>query len=416
MCVFAQTSTNTAQQNHLSIPTNGNSWVINTTDRTSDVISSNGITSWKNPNQIIRSYFYVKKACKLSLALEAKVTQGSSDIKVSFNNESKVINVKNTDFLAIEIGNITITQAGYYYVDLQGISKTAATFANVKSILLGNEADPSNIKFVNQDFYFGRRGPSVHLSYQIPNQTKDLEWYYNEVEVKAGQDIIGSYFMASGFGEGYFGMQVNSSTERRILFSVWSPFSTDDPNSIPEEAKIQLMKKGKNVHIGEFGNEGAGGQSYLVHNWKPGVRYKFLLRGKPNGDNSSTYTAYFFDPELNKWNLIASFKRPQTNKYLTNFHSFLENFIPDQGIIDRKCGFFNQWVADKNNNWLEINSAIFTADETAHSQRRFDYSGGTENDGFYLRNCGFTNELTTIYSLFEKPKTGKVPQIDLSKF
>ena len=30
--------------------------------------------------------------------------------------------------------------------------------------------------------------------------------------------------MANGFGEGYFGIQVNGPNERRVLFSVWSPF------------------------------------------------------------------------------------------------------------------------------------------------------------------------------------------------
>jgi hypothetical protein len=47
-----------------------------------------------------------------------------------------------------------------------------------------------------------------------------------EITVPVGQDPIGSYFMANGFGEGYFGFQVNSKTERRVLFSVWSPFRT----------------------------------------------------------------------------------------------------------------------------------------------------------------------------------------------
>lgn len=53
--------------------------------------------------------------------------------------------------------------------------------------------------------------------------------------------------MANGFGEGYFGMQVNSETERRILFSVWSPFKTDNPKEIPDDHKITLNKVGQQV-------------------------------------------------------------------------------------------------------------------------------------------------------------------------
>ena len=90
--------------------------------------------------------------------------------------------------------------------------------------------------------------------------------------------------MANGFKEGYFGIQVNSDKERRILFSIWSPFTTDDPKSIPDSLKIVLLNKGKNVYTGEFGNEGSGGQSYLRFNWKADVTYKFLTQIKPNGE------------------------------------------------------------------------------------------------------------------------------------
>jgi hypothetical protein len=49
--------------------------------------------------------------------------------------------------------------------------------------------------------------------------------------------------MATGFAEGYFGMQVNSDQERRILFSIWSTYETDDPSRIPEDEKVILVKK-----------------------------------------------------------------------------------------------------------------------------------------------------------------------------
>ena len=78
--------------------------------------------------------------------------------------------------------------------------------------------------------------------------------------------------MANGFGEGYFGMQVNSENERRILFSVWSPFKTDNPKEIPDDHKITLNKVGQQVKTGEFGNEGSGGQSYMKYNWSAWAR------------------------------------------------------------------------------------------------------------------------------------------------
>lgn len=94
----------------------------------------------------------------------------------------------------------------------------------------------------------------------VPKQSYllGLKSLYNEVTVPEELDEIGNYFMANGFGGGYCGIQVNSEMERRILFSVWSPCSTDNPENIPEEQRIRMLAKGENVHVGEFGNEGSG--------------------------------------------------------------------------------------------------------------------------------------------------------------
>jgi hypothetical protein len=243
----------------------------------------------------------------------------------------------------------------------------------------------------------------------------NAEWFYNEVTVPKGNDVLHSYFMADGFAEGYFGMQVNSATERHILFSVWSSFKTDNPAQIPDDQKIIILKKGTGVHTGEFGNEGSGGQSYLLYNWKPGNTYKFLLHARPDGNNRTVYTAWFFAPELNKWQLIASFSRPQTNTYLKHLHSFLENFEPEQGTITRKVLFTNEWVADGSGNWIELNKARFTVDNTGAKGYRMDYAGGLSGNAFYLKNCGFFNNYTAKNTMFERPMTGKIPNIDLSK-
>lgn len=401
-------------QNQVIVPTKGNSWVVNKAPQTSNILNNN-MSGWINKKDVIRTYFYVQKACKLNVEIEAFVGSGSSVICVSSGKLNKQLTINNSTANTFPIGTLEIKNAGYYFIDIQGVSKTSKSFGSVNNILLSGEADKSFIKFVDQDFYFGRRGPSVHLAYELPNNMQDVEWYYNELEVQKGQDVIGSYFMANGFGEGYFGMQVNSSNERRILFSVWSPFHTDDPNSIPEAEKIKLLAKGKKTRTGEFGNEGSGGQSYMIYNWKPNVRYKFLLRGRPEGNNSTTYTAYFFDPEIGEWQLVASFNRPKTNTYLKRFHSFLENFIPDYGAVTRQCGYYNQWVADKEGNWNQVTGATFTYDATAHAQRRFDYAGGVSNKGFFLKMGGFFNENTKFRTALQRPENPQKPMVDFEK-
>ncbi len=394
-----------------SILTSANSWVYKNPSETDKIISETGIESWTNPDTKIRTYFRVENTGKIHIGINAK-TNGNATIKLTFKKETKVFKISNSEFENMYVGTFNIHTPGYYFVELQGFQKTNDTFANVKEVLISGKATEGKNYFVKEDIYWGRRGPSVHLNYNVPEASSDIVWFYNEMTIPKDQDIIGSYFMANGFGEGYFGIQVNSATERRILFSVWSPYKTDDPQSIPEDQKIILLKKGKDVVAGEFGNEGSGGQSRRVFNWKAGNTYKFLLKAIPSKNNSTDYSAYFFAPEIGKWELIASFRRPHTSTYLTRPHSFLENFIPNMGDVNRQVVYNNQWVYDTNGTWHALTKAKFTADATARKESRLDYAGGIENGDFFLKNCGFFNDMTIIDAGFEKKVIGLTPKIN----
>lgn len=399
----------------IDIPLGGNTFNAGATEE-HDLITKNGIENWSNTADVFTTYIRVNKTGKLKLWMSYTLPEGESKIRFIVNKTSADILLMDKKDRKKYIGEWQIKDTGYVAITMKGISKTAAIFANVSSIKASSTCINDTTAFVKNNegefFYWGRRGPSVHLNYPLPD-TAGAAWFYNEVTVPKDNDVIGSYFMADGFGEGYFGMQVNSDTERRVLFSVWSPFSTDDPKSIPEDQQVKMLAKGAGVHAGEFGNEGSGGQSYLQYNWKAGNTYKFLLHGAPDGNNNTIYTAYFFAPELNKWQLIASFKRPQTNTYLKHFHSFLENFIPQQGAMQRRVLFNNQWVCDAAGNWIEINTARFTTDNTGKKGYRMDYAGGlAKRNGFYLENCGFFKEYTTPGTTFTRPATGKKPAIN----
>ncbi len=398
----------------IAIPTQGNTWVVNNDDRSANVITKNGVEGWTDPASILHTYVRVEKAGALHIGAVAKVTEGSSTVKFLVEGQEQNITLTNTTADTIPVMTVNVNTPGYYAIAMQGVSTTASTFADIPALLVGGEATSSGVYYVKDDFYWGRRGPSVHLGYQVPEAAAPVKWFYNEMTVPEGEDVIGSYFMANGFGQGYFGIQVNSPDERRILFSVWSPYHTDNPNEIPEDQRIQLLKKGEGVHTGKFGNEGSGGQSYRKYMWKAGTTYRFLLKGEPAKNNSTDFTAYFYAPEIGKWELIASFRRPKTSTYLTRQHSFLENFIPQMGYKSRKVNYTNQWVCDKEGNWFELTKAKFTADATAHKDSRLDYAGGNEGSQFFLKNCGFFSERVPFDTFFERTPTGNQPQIDFS--
>ena len=401
----------------ISLPLAGNAYSSMHLD--SRTITDNGIENWTDSKEYFTAYFRVSNPGTFQVTIEESVViSGKSELEFSINKESKRVKLDASDKKkAIVVGNWKVTKEGYIAIVIKGVNKSGTNFPAISRLTISSTDYDGKIAYVPNNegnfYHWGRRGPSVHLNYQAPENV-NAEWYYNEMTIPVGEDKIGSYFMANGFGEGYFGIQVNSDKERRVLFSVWSPFTTDDPNSIPESHKIKLLKKGNNVTTGEFGNEGSGGQSYLKYNWIAGTTYKFLLRGTPQGNNSTNYTAYFFAPETGQWQLIASFNRPQTNTYLKRFHSFLENFIPAQGDFSRMVVFNNQWFCDDKGNWNELNSAKFSVDNTAKQGYRMDYSGGLNSDGFYLKNGGFYNEFSVPGTTFSRPLTNKSPNIDFN--
>lgn len=360
-------------------------------------------------------FFHVDRPGHLDLALGGRVFDGQAKIRASVEGQELTAQVDDTEFQSYPLGEVTIAEPGYVGVDLHIDAADGSTVTEIRDLIVSSSAPDLQVDYVQSNqgnmFYWGRRGPSVHLQYQLPKSTP-LTYAYSEITVPTGQDAIGSYFMANGFGEGYFGMQVNSDTERRVLFSVWSPFRTDDPAEIPPEDQIVMLAKGTDVRAQQFGNEGSGGQSFMVYPWRAGSTYRFLTEVKPDGDGNTQYTSWFGDTTSDEWRLIASFRRPKTNKHLTGFHCFLENFAPEYGNVQRSAHYGNQWVCDTTGQWHEITSAKLTGDNTARARQRLDYAGGSEQNFFFLRNCGFFDDQAALDQEFERVSS-EMPKIDL---
>lgn len=398
----------------ITVPLGGNAWRSGE-GKKGGYISDQGITQWTDKRVSFTAYVRVDRPGDLTVALDAEVPEGESTLEITMNKKSRRVTLSSRNQAGVKAGTWPVKDTGYLAIQITGISRTGHIFAHIPSLRLSGSAIDEKTAFVrnNEDnfFYWGRRGPSVHLNFQVPEGVH-AEWFYNEVTVPEGNDILGSYFMADGFGEGYFGMQVNSPTTRHILFSVWSPFSTDDPKKIPDSMRIGLLAKGDRVHAGEFGNEGSGGQSYLNYMWKAGTTYKFLLHGVPDGAGHTVYTAYFYAPEEGKWLLIASFSRPRSDTYLTHLHSFLENFSPPHGDRERMVLFGNQWICTNEGKWMPLDKMRFTTDNTGRKGYRMDYAGGVRGDRFFLQNCGFFNHYTPAGTRFSRAVTQSAPQVD----
>ena len=369
------------------------------------------LRNWNDPGTVVSFYFRTEKSGKMNISLNAK---GHSQIEVSLLGKKKKVRLDSDSPVRVEVGTFKVKRPGYVKVDIRGLRiNEGETFGNIESVAVGGDVAP--VVCVSPEFsaHFGRRGPSVHLGYTLPKE--NVEWFYNEVTVPEEGDIPSSYYMACGFGQGYFGMQNNSPHKRRVLFSVWSPYETDNASEIPDSLRVVLLKKGENVKVQDFGNEGSGGQSYMHYDWKAGERCRFLMGVRPDGNGNTVYTAYFFDNAKGKWSLVASFRRPEITTWYTGAHSFLENFNPVMGYINRKACYGNQWARTVDGKWVPVTKARFTCDATGHHKQRLDYSGGVEGDSFFLTMGGFFNDYLSSGTIFERAgNVTEAPEIDFS--
>lgn len=400
------------------VPLGGNSFITNKPQSERDGITPSGWTGWKNENYEYHIYFKPSVDAKLTLTLLCRKTSAASVIAAGLGKPEKEIKVeKGVKEIALGTYN---TKAGYVDVAVKGVSKEGGTFAFPTALKVEGVGDDEMASYAREsdkkDFYWIRRGPSVHCGYDISGAGDDVEWFYNEVTINPGDDPHGTYGMAIGFHGGYYGMQVCDDGVRKLLFSIWAPYSTDDPSEIPEDKMVKVLKKHPLVHTGEFGHEGSGGQSYMNYNWVSGQTYRFLCRIRPVKDNKTEFTSYFFFPETNKWELFCSFLRPETQTWFKGAHSFLESFIDVNGHHFRRVNFSNQWAVTKAGKWVPVGKMRLTGDNTARKAQRQDYGGGVVDNHFYLNNCGFFAKNDTLDTIFEIDTSKLVkPEIDLSK-
>jgi hypothetical protein len=370
-----------------------------------------GVIHWTGNTNTVNFYFHAAAAGPLKVTLQAR-SDKASKLLVSLNGAEKIVIIPyNTDYVNIPALQTNIKQPGFYCISLKGVEKSGNIYADVKGVALSGAA-VKNIQFNPKPW---RRAASVHLNYPVP-EGKNVEYFYGEIKVPEGEDKLGTYFMSCGFHRGYFGMQVNSPAERRIIFSVWDAGGEPQERSkVKYEDQVVMLAKGDSVIASGFGGEGTGGHSHWVYNWKAGQTYRFLMHSVPSG-STTTYTAYFYVPEHREWKLIASFRAPKDGKYMGHLYSFLEDFSFENGHLGRKGYFGNQWIKTDTGEWIELTKAKFTNDATAKAKDRIDYGGGAENGWFYLWNSGFKPANAQYGDMFERPAAGTPPEIALPAF
>jgi hypothetical protein len=368
-------------------------------------VSKTGISDWKNADTAVSWFGEIKKPGKLTAAASLTLPKDTqAKFKLSVGNQSKEADVTGTgEEVTLRFGEFGVAQAGYIRFTLSSTQPAGSIQA---LILDGPSLDGAHFNLDPR-----RNAASVHLNYPVPKDT-EVAIFYNEMT--GVDDPIHTYYMACGFSRGYFGMQVNSPTERRVIFSVWDAGSGQSANTrseVSEENHVQLLAKGEGVHANVFGGEGTGGHSHLKYMWKTGEPQRFVVTAKPNGTHTD-YSGYWFHPEQRKWTLIASFRAPKDGKWLRGLYSFSENFVGNNGHLRRKALFGPQWIRTSAGEWKEITDASFSHDGTGKANR-LDRFMGVEGGFFFLAHGGFGPGFTKYGEKFTRPATSEAPDFKL---
>ncbi len=366
------------------------------------VSDSKGITGWSDPAEKIAWFGDVKTAGKVTASLSLTLKKDAvSKLRLDVAGASREVTATGTGAeQTVAFGEFAVAKAGYVKFELSSPNPAGEIAALV---LDGPATEGAHFNLEPR-----RNAASVHLHYPLPKDAQ-IEWFYNEVT--AVEDPVHTFFMACGFSRGYFGMQVNSPTERRIIFSVWDAgtgSNAKDRTGVAPEDQVQLLGKGEGVVASVFGNEGTGGHSHLIYSWKTGQPQRFLLTAHAPDAAHTDYAGYYFHPEKKTWMLIASFRAPKDGKLLRGLHSFSENFGGSNGHLQRKARYGPQWIRTVDGAWTELTEASFSHDGTGKSAR-LDRFMGVEDGRFFLLQGGFVPGTMNYGEKFTRPAMGKPP-------
>lgn len=374
-------------------------------DGDGQVSEDNGITGWTDPAQKVLWFGDFKNTGDVDCSVTVQLAAGAaSQLRLTVNGTAHTVTVQgqgdsptNVDF-----GAFKISDTGYQRFTLESLNAAGKDAGNIQTLTVdGPAAADAHFNLKSR-----RNAASVHLAYPTSGYT-NIDVFY--VEVTAVTDPIWSYYQACGWHRGYFGMQVNSPTERRIIFSVWdSGHEPTDRSKVAATDRVTLMGKGDGVYAGDFGNEGTGGHSHLIYNWKTGQKQRFLVTARPVDPQCTIYSGYYFHPDKKQWMLIASWRAPHDGEFMHGLYSFNEDFVGDNGYLRRKALFGNQWLRTADGQWHEQTVATFSHDATGRADR-LDRFMGVEDGQFFLSNGGFVPGYTKFGKKFTRPATDHPP-------
>jgi hypothetical protein len=218
---------------------------------------------------------------------------------------------------------------------------------------------------------FGANAQAQHLWWNLEGQ-KDATCLYGEITVLATAPHI--YYCGANWhpGEpagGYCGIQHNSETERRTIFSIWDTSPSLHPMVIAADPRTSHNR---------FGGEGEGGHTHMLWPWNVGETFQFFVRKQPAKNDATDTRYYVYDRVQRKWLHSATISNPNGGKPSVatiggGLNSFLENFAGKDRAM-AKLALYRLWLgpsveamkcltkAGGDGTWGQLHDAYFLAE------------------------------------------------------
>ena len=257
--------------------------------------------------------------------------------------------------------------------DDEAVATLAAMFPHVpasalrRTLAIGGSADGAATLLLENDWRsFEPQHPrftaarSVHLDFHFGPGGGAPAAFYNECIVE--QHAAGSYFMAIGFADGYFGVQ-DHGDHRRVLFSVWDA-NEGETAAVADRAAV--LYENAHVVVKRFGGEGTGLQCIdYGADWMAGRRLRFCVMMRRCDDGGACYGAWIWPDGEDAWTHLASFKvaRPKDGTLGPKLNSFVEDFRRDGRSVyhERRARFGPAWAWSEAGGWRPAASVTFAA-------------------------------------------------------
>ena len=165
------------------VPLGGNSFITNKPQSERDGITKEGWEQWDCAEHEYHVFFKPAVDATLTLTLILGAPTEGCTIKAGLGKPDSEITVA-AGATEIALGSYETT-AGYVDVAVQGVSKEGEVFAFPTALKVEGVEDAEMASYAResdkQDFYWIRRGPSVHCGYDVSAAGEDVEWFYNEI-------------------------------------------------------------------------------------------------------------------------------------------------------------------------------------------------------------------------------------------